>query len=454
MADFDLERQLYQDAAVPHSLEAEQCVLGAVILEPDCIQDLIQSLKPECFFKPMNGAIFSVMAKMFVNSQTFDIVSLMENCLQEGIFKTEEDAKVYLSGLAETVPTVRNLSNYIDIVLDKYYLRSLDEVASQILADSKSNESTSAQLLDFAEQRIFEIRKGKDSTGLRKIDSVLVEAFDHLQKMSGPERELFAPESTGFGGLDKIITGLSSSELVILAARPGVGKTALAMNIATNVARSGKKNVAVFNLEMSAEQVVMRVLASESGINVKRLYEGNIRSQEDWTSLAKAAQTLSVMNLYIDDTPMITVPQMKAKLRKVSDLGLVVVDYLGLVQPMTKTDNQAQRVGEITRHLKIMAKELQVPLLVCAQLNRGPEGRPDKRPNLADLRDSGSIEQDADVVLFIYREGYYNKEAEDQSSTELIVAKNRHGETGTLPLYWDGLHTRFTSLTTEEEPNA
>ncbi|MBQ4102761.1 MAG: replicative DNA helicase [Oscillospiraceae bacterium] len=453
MAIGERGQDFYQNLSTPHAIEAEQSVLGAVIIEPSCIQDLIQTLTPACFFKPLNGAIFGVMSQMFANSITIDIVSLIDACLQAGVFEQEKDAKMYLADLAQTVPSISNLKSYTDIVLDKYYLRSLIGAANEILETAGSNDATSAQLLDYAEQKIYDIRKGRDATGIRKIDQILVDAFDHLQKMSGPDRLDYAPESTGFGALDKVITGLNPSDLIVLAARPGVGKSSLAVNIATNMASRSKKDVVIFNLEMSAEQVVMRILSSESGIDVKRLHGGNIKSRDEWSSLARAAQTLSGMSLYVDDTPMITVPQMKAKLRKVKNLGLVVIDYLGLVQPLTKTESQVQRIGEITRHLKIMAKELNVPILVCAQLNRGPEGRPDKRPNLSDLRDSGSIEQDADVVLFIYRESYHDKNAEDKSSTELIVAKNRHGETNNIPLFWDGLHTRFTSLTGESEPD-
>ncbi len=429
----------------PHNIEAEQSVLGAVLMEPSCMNDLVQWLKPECFFKPINSAIFAVMIQMFSTNQPIDIVSLLAACLQNEVFENERSGKEYLAQMAQTVPSIANLQSYADIVLDKYYLRSLITAADDILEAAGDRTTKSGELLDYAEQKIFDIRKGRDATGIRRVDEVLCTVFDRLQKMSGEDREQFTALSTGIGTLDHVITGLNKSDLVLVAARPGVGKTALAVNIASNVAKRSGKDVVLFNLEMSAEQVVLRMLSAESGIDSKILHSGMIRDKGDWVKLAEASASMSKMNFYVDDTATITVPQMKAKLRKMKNLGLVVVDYLGLVAPTTKSDNRVQQVSEITRQLKIMAKELNVPVMACAQLSRGPEGRTDKRPILSDLRESGSIEQDADIVMFIYRESSFNKEAADMNAAELIVAKNRHGETKTIPLFWDGVHTRYSA---------
>lgn len=305
------------------------------------------------------------------------------------------------------------------------------------------NEAKS--LLDSAEQQIFEIRQGRESRGLQRIDEIIIDTYDRLQKLSSTDREQYLGIPTGFTLLDQITTGLNKTDLIFIAARPGMGKTAFALNIATHVAKLGKK-VAIFNLEMSKDQLVGRILSGEARIPGNALRTGNL-SGDDWNRLAEAAGYLSQAQIYIDDATGISPGEMKARLRRMKDLDLVIIDYLQLMTTGRRIDNRVQEVSEMTRALKVMAKELQVPVITLSQLSRGPESRKDNhRPMLSDLRESGSIEQDADAVWFLYRDAYYNKESEEQNIAECIVAKNRHGETDTVKLAWDGAYTRFGNL--------
>ena len=300
-------------------------------------------------------------------------------------------------------------------------------------------------LLDSAEQKIYDIRQGKDVRGLTPISEAIAEAYDRLGKISGPDKEKYVGARTGFTLLDSITSGLNKSDLIIIAARPGMGKTSFAMNIAVNVARRSDKEVVTFNLEMSKEQLATRILSTEALVDSNTLRNGRI-SGDDWVKLATSAGYLSTLPLFIDDTASMTVQQMKAKLRRTKNLGLVIIDYLQLMESATtRSDNRVLVISEITRQLKVMAKELNVPVILLSQLSRAVESRTDKRPMLSDLRESGSIEQDADIVLFLYREAYYNKESQRQNISECIVAKNRHGETGSVELIWDGQYTRFSN---------
>ena len=298
--------------------------------------------------------------------------------------------------------------------------------------------------MDSAEQKIYDIRQGRDVKGLAPLGDAIIEAYDRIGKLASPDRDKYIGARTGFTLLDTITSGLNKSDLIIIAARPGMGKTSFAMNIATNVARRNDKDVVTFNLEMSKEQLATRILSTEALVDSSSLRNGRIQ-QEDWSRLATSAGFLSTLPLYIDDTASMTVSQMKAKLRRVKNLGLVIIDYLQLMDSNSKSDNRVTVISEITRQLKVMAKELNVPVILLSQLSRAVEGRTDKRPMLSDLRESGSIEQDADIVLFLYRDAYYNKESQRQNISECIVAKNRHGETGTVELIWDGQYTRFSN---------
>ncbi|GAA6514698.1 replicative DNA helicase [Merdimmobilis hominis] len=439
-----ITEQLYTQQ-LPYSLEAEQSVLGAILIDPACITRVMEYIKPESFYRPQHQELFSVLTRMFVSSQTIDFITVLEMAKREGIFDTDEDAKIYLTQLAQIVPSTANVESYAKIVQEKSYIRSLI-LASQKVIDLSRDGSTDARtLLDMAEQSIFDIRQGRDASGLTRIDEIILQTYDRLQKLSGEDKEKYMGLPTGFAALDSIITGLNRTDLILVAARPGMGKTAFGLNIAANVATKTGKQVAVFSLEMGKEQLVTRLLSSEALIQSGSLRTGNLKP-DDWVKLAMSSQVLSQAPIYIDDTPGITVAEMKAKLRRFRDLGLVVIDYLQLMSTGKRSENRVQEVSEITRSLKIMAKELNVPVITLSQLSRGPESRTDHRPMLSDLRESGSIEQDADIVMFLYREAYYNRECEEQNTAECIVAKNRHGETDSVKMGWDGQFTRFKSL--------
>lgn len=430
---------------LPFSLEAEQTVLGALLIDPEVLPVALDHLKADSFYRQQHKDIFSIIVRMFGNGQQADIITVMNEAVSLGVFETTAMAKTYLKGIMENVPSVANIESYCKIIEEKYYIRQLITVAREIIDSAIEGNTDAKTLLDSAEQKIYDIRSGKETTGLVKIDEVVIEAYDRLQKIAGPEKEKYLGAKSGFTDLDAITTGLNNSDLLIIAARPGMGKTSFALNIATNVARKTNKQIAIFSLEMSREQLVTRMLSSEALVNSNSLRTGRL-TPDDWNKLALGADELSKMNIYLDDSGGITVPQMKAKLRRMRNLGLVVIDYLQLMESSKKSTNRVNEVSQITRQLKLMAKELDVPVITLSQLNRGAEGRPEHRPLLADLRESGSIEQDADLIMFLYREGYYNKEAENQSISECIIAKNRHGETGTVKLVWNGEFTLFRNL--------
>ncbi len=430
--------------ALPFSLEAEQSVLGAVLLDFSCISDLLDTIKPDSFYRKMHKDIFSVMLKMFTAGTTADFVTILEEVKRAKIFQNDDDAKVYLTSLVQIVPSTANVRSYAKIVQDKYYLRSLISAAQDMMTDASDSKDSPQNVIDSAEQRIFEIRQGKDSKGLTRIDEIMLGAYDRLQKLASEEKEQFRGLPSGFAALDNITNGLNRSDLIILAARPGMGKTSFALNVATNVARKTNKDIAIFSLEMSKEQLATRILSSESRVGMKSLQNGELNG-EDWERLAANAQQISNMPIYVDDTSGLSVSEIKAKARRLRNLGLIIIDYLQLMEG-SGSENRVQEVSAMTRALKIMAKDLNVPVITLSQLSRASDRRDDKRPMLADLRESGSIEQDADIVLFLYRDSYYNKESEKQNIAECIVAKNRHGETSTVEMAWDGKFTKFTGL--------
>lgn len=429
----------------PYSIEAEQSVLGAVIIDQTCISTIIEYINAESFYRPQHGEIFSCMMKMFASGNSIDFITLLDEVVNEKIFDSPEDAKIYLAQLAEIVPTTANVESYAMIVQEKYYVRCLMNAAKDILQASEEGNDDAKTLLDSAEQKIFDIRQGRDAKGLIKIEDSIIEAYDRLQKIAGENRKEYLGLSTGFSALDSVIYGLNNSDLILIAGRPGMGKTSFGLNIAQNVAASSNKKVVVFSLEMSAEQLTTRLLSSIARIPSGAFRTGSLDGA-DWQNLAKSSQLLASYPILIDDTSGITVAEMKAKLRRVKNLGLVVIDYLQLMTMGGRSTNRVQEVSEITRSLKIMAKELNVPVITLSQLSRGPESRDNHRPMLADLRESGSIEQDSDIVMFLFREGYYDKENGNQNIAECIVAKNRHGETETVKLHWDGKFTQFSTL--------
>ncbi len=449
------ERLIYDidGGRLPYSVEAEQAVLGSVIIDPKCLTDIATSMKTEYFYIPQHREIYAAMASMYELSQTIDFVSLLEKLRTDGVYD-EAGGKAYLTELVQRVPSSANVLTYVAIIRERYYARALMTAAQGIIKDINDNELDSGKLLDSAEQRIYEIRQGRDITGLTHIKSVIEnETYDRLSKMNDPEtRDDYIGIPCGIGELDRMITGLNKSDLIILGARPGMGKTSFALNIVRNVAVNTGKTVCFFSLEMTRDQLAQRMLSSEAGIKSEKLRTGEL-DDDEWTRLAQAGESLSKANIYFDESSNITVPEMKAKLRRMNKVDLVVIDYLGLMHSPRNIDNRVQEISEITRNLKIMAKDLKVPIIACAQLSRGTEGKgKSHRPALSDLRDSGSIEQDADIVLFLYRDAYYDNEKSDdedrsdQSRAECIVAKNRHGEIGTVDLHWDGQYTRFTSV--------
>ena len=430
----------------PSSPEAEQSVLGAVIIEPAHFSTVLEYVKPESFSNENYQNLFSILVAMFASGQPIDFVTVLERAISERAFPTDEAARVNLAQLAQVVPTASNVEAYAKIVQEKYQLRCLMAAAEEILRSvTQSGGEGASALLDMAEQRIYDIRQGRENSGLQRIDEIIISAYDHLQQLTGEDRDQYLGLSTGFTDLDNLLTGLNKSDLILFAARPAMGKSAVGLNIAANVAKRYHKKVAIFNLEMSKEQLVERMLSSEGSITGNLMRTGNLQG-DDWVRLAAAAQTLSAAPIYIDDAPGISVPEMKARLRRLKDLGLVIIDYLQLMTTGRRVENRVQEVSEITRSLKIMAKELNVPVITLAQLSRGPESRSDHRPVLSDLRESGSIEQDADSVIFLYRDAYYNPDTAEQNIAEFIVAKNRHGETGTVKVGWDGRYTRFCGL--------
>ncbi len=438
---------------LPYSVGAEQAVLGSMIIDPECINEVAVQVKAEYFYIPQHKEIYSAIASMYELSQSIDFISLLERLKKDGIYD-EAGGKEYLTRLVQTVPSSANVLTYVGIIREQYYQRALMGAAKGILKDINENTMDSGKLLDSAEQRIFEIREGREIGGLTHIKDVIsAETYDRLTKINDPEtRGDYIGIPSGIGELDKMITGLNKSDLIILGARPGMGKTSFALNIARNVAMQAGKTVCFFSLEMTRDQLAQRMLSSEAAIKSEKLRTGDLQPEE-WTRLTQAGENLSKAELYFDESSNITVPEMKAKLRRMKRVDLVVIDYLGLMHSPRQNDNRVQEISEITRSLKIMAKELKVPVIACAQLSRGTEAKgKSHKPALADLRDSGSIEQDADIVLFLYRDAYYDGEKSsdedlsDNTKSECIVAKNRHGETGIIPLHWDGQYTRFTSV--------
>ena len=450
----DNEQALFETLQnMPYSLEAEQSVLGALLLEPDQIGFVLEQLpRPEMFYRKQHRELFAILCGMFSLNKTIDFVTVLDEAVRSSVFDNAENAKLYLVQLMELVPTTANLLDYCRIVREKYYLRALITACTDIAERSRNQETEAEQVLEYAEQRIYDIRQGKDPASLTKIDTVILEAYDRLTKMSGEDKDKYLGLRSGFSRLDMLLGGLNRSDLILLAARPGMGKSSFAMNIALNVARRyPEKSVVMFSLEMSNEQLVSRAMASEARIDSNKLRIGRLNADE-WVQLASCADILSRMNFYFSDAAGVTVNDIKAKLMRLKDVGLVIIDYLQLMSSGRRTENRVQEISQMTRNLKIMAKELDVPVILLSQLSRAAEQRQGHKPMLSDLRDSGSIEQDADIVLFLYRDTYYKdgessaEEAADPTDAQCIIAKNRHGSTGELDLRWIGEFTRFEDV--------
>ena len=430
----------------PHSLEAEQSVLGSMLIDSRCVNDVIGMVRPDDFYLQANRDIYETIYEMFSYSQVIDPVTVLDKMRERGVYDEQSSTK-YIMQLMEITPTAANVKQYAQIVRDKSLLRKLTDAASNILDTVYDGAGSAQDMLEAAEKQIYALRRGNTNESLEHVGTILLKVFDRLTELSESGSEI-SGISTGLRDLDKFISGLNKTDLMLLAARPGMGKTSMALNIALNVAKKyPKKTVAFFSLEMSKQQLVTRLLANESFVDNKKLTTGQL-TVDEWGKIGIASSALSQTDLRVDDNPSVTVAEMNAICRRIDDLALVVIDYLQLMTSSGSKntyggENRQQVVSDISRSLKIMAKELNVPVLCLSQLSRANESRQDKRPMLSDLRESGAIEQDADEVLFLYREDYYNKETEKQNVAECIVAKNRHGETGTVELQWLPQFTTF-----------
>ena len=420
---------------VPQSLEAEQAVLGSILIDSRCVTDVIGLLRPEDFYLEQNREIYETIYTMFNFSQTIDPVTVLDKMKELGYY--HDNSRKYIMELMEITPTAANVVRYANIVREKAMLRGLDKAASEISEMVHEEVGTAGEMLESAEKKIYALRKGETGDSLEHVGTVLHRVFDTLTELSQSDSPI-PGLSTGLRDLDTKINGLNKSDLLLVAARPAMGKSTFSLNIGLNVAKKYNKTVAIFNLEMSREQLVMRLMACESFVELGKLVTGKL-NEDEWGKLCMASASLSQTDLRVDDNPSVTVAEMNAKLRRLDNLGLVIIDYLQLMNGSgygKASENRVQVVGEISRSLKIMAKELNVPVICLSQLSRAVESRTDKRPIMSDLRESGAIEQDADIIMFLYRDEYYNPNSEDKGVAECIVAKNRHGETGTVKLQW------------------
>ena len=426
----------------PNSLEAEQAVLGAILIDSRCVADVIGILRPEDFYLQQNREIYETIYTMFNFSQTIDPVTVLDKMKELGVHR--DNSRDYILQLMEITPTAANVERYANIVRDKAMLRGLSQAGVDICEIVHSQVGTPGEMLEAAEKKIYALRKGERGDSLEHIGTVMHRVFDNLTELAQSD-SMIPGLSTGLRDLDMKINGLNKSDLLLIAARPAMGKTSFALNIGLNVAKKYNSTVAFFSLEMSREQLVMRLLSGESFVDSQKMATGKL-SEDEWEKLCMASASLTQTDIRVDDNPSITVAEMNAKLRRVENLGLVIIDYLQLMTGSgysRASENRVQVVGEISRSLKIMAKELNVPVICLSQLSRAVESRQDKRPIMSDLRESGAIEQDADAILFLYRDDYYNPNTEEKNVAECIVSKNRHGETGTVKLQWLPQYTTF-----------
>ena len=437
---------------LPHSVEAEQAVLGSMLIDARCVPEVIDQLRPDDFYVKQNREIYETIYSMFNYSLTIDPVTVLENMKQNGVYD-ENTSRGYLLQLMDTTPTAANVKEYIGILKDKTLLRRVAETAGELTVLIQQGTETGQDVLEAAEQRIYAIRQGRAAQGLTPISQVLLDVYARLEELAASDSAI-PGLSTGLTDLDRAISGLNKSDLILLAARPGMGKTSMALNILLEAGKKSGKNVVFFSLEMSREQLALRLISSECFVDNKKLVTGNL-APEDWEKIMVATESLNRSHILIDDDSTVSVADILAKCRRVDNLGLVIIDYLQLMQSaggrQYSGENRQQVVSDISRALKIMAKELDVPVLCLSQLSRANESRSDKRPMLSDLRESGAIEQDADIVMFLYREGYYNKETPNPNLAECIIAKNRHGETRTVELQWLPEFTTFGNMEWQHE---
>lgn len=435
----------------PHDIEAEQAVLGCMITDRDAVIAAIESLAEEDFYREDNKLIYKAILNLYNRAEPVDIITLKSELSSIGKFDAVGGLE-YLAELPEKVPTTSNVDKYIKIVKEKSELRTLIKTANDIITMSYDPTQEVESIMDGAEKKIFNIMQKKNQEGYSSIKDILVDSFTELEELYNRKQHVTGVP-TGFIDLDRITAGLHNSDLVLVAARPAMGKSAFALNIATNAALEANKAVAIFSLEMSKEQMANRILGSVAMVDGNSIRTGRI-ADDDWIKLATASGELSQTGIVIDDTPGISVMEIRAKCRKLKmekDIGLVIIDYLQLVQASSRAGSREQEIAEISRSLKILAKEINVPVIALSQLSRAPEQRPDHRPMLSDLRESGSIEQDADIVMFLYRDDYYNPDTDKKNIAEVIIAKHRAGSTGTVELAWLGNYTKFANLAKDYE---
>lgn len=441
---------------MPYSLETEQAVIGSILINPECVTVVLSQVKPDYFYIPQHREIMEAVMILDTLGSRIDALTILDK-LNSSENSDAEANKNYLFQIAQSVPSAANVENYCKIVREKYFLRSLITISRETIDSATEGGADADKLLDSAEQKIYDIRKGKSTGSLQRlIDVISAEVYPNLVQISSENAEEFKGIPTGFSKLDEITSGLNRSDLILIGARPAMGKTSFALNIGRNVGMTGKK-VVFFSLEMSNEQLAARVLSTEARVESNKLRSGEI-SPDEWMRLAEATDRLTKCNLYFDDTSTITVPEIKSKIKRAKDVDCIIIDYLGLMESAKKKENRVQEVTEITRSLKMLAKDLKIPVVVCCQLSRGPEknGKSSNRPMLSDLRDSGSIEQDADIVMMLYREGYYKSSAQnpdeiDLTQADVDVAKNRHGPTERIKLHWDAQYTLFSTLEYRDE---
>lgn len=435
------------DRVPPHNNEAEQSVIGAVLLEPQALITAAEVLMPEDFYRVAHQKIFTTMLSLSDKGQPIDLVTVTEELTAK---KELEDVGgiSYLTEIANAVPTAANIMHYAKIVEEKSLLRRLIRVATQIVEDGFTREDEVEELLSEAEKNMMEVSNRKNAGDFKHIKDVLVQTYDNIELLHTQQGEVTGIP-TGFTDLDKITAGFQRNDLIIVAARPSVGKTAFALNVAQNVATKTSENVAIFSLEMGADQLVMRILCAEGNIDAQVMRTGSLEA-EDWRKLTMAMGSLSNAGIFIDDSSGIRVNEIRSKCRRLQQehgLGMVIIDYLQLISGSGKSgENRQQEVSEISRSLKGLARELEIPVIALSQLSRGVEQRQDKRPMMSDLRESGSIEQDADIVSFLYREDYYDKETENENMIEIIIAKQRNGPTGTVTLAFAKEYNKFVNV--------
>ncbi|MEN8702402.1 replicative DNA helicase [Bacillus infantis] len=438
---------LFADRLPPQNIEAEQAVLGAIFLEPASLTLASEMLIPEDFYRAAHQKIYNVMLKLNDGGKAVDLVTVTEELAAAKLLE-DTGGVSYLSELAGSVPTAANIEYYARIVEEKSLLRRLIRTATGIAQDGYSREDEVEVLLGEAEKNILEVAQRKNAGAFHNIKDVLVRTYDNIEVMHNRKGDITGIP-TGFAELDKMTAGFQRNDLIIVGARPSVGKTAFALNIAQNVATKTNENIAIFSLEMGAEQLVMRMLCAEGNIDAQRLRTGSL-TDDDWGKLTMAMGSLSNAGIFIDDTPGVRITEIRSKCRRLKQehgLGMILIDYLQLILGSGRSgENRQQEVSEISRSLKALARELQVPVIALSQLSRGVEQRQDKRPMMSDIRESGSIEQDADIVAFLYRDDYYDKESEDKNIIEIIIAKQRNGPVGTVQLAFVKEYNKFVNL--------